>query len=54
MSQIPDSHLTSFDAPRIALVSFDSLGDGLIYLMMASLFENSTLSGNRADGRGDG
>ncbi len=36
MSQIPDSHLTSFDAPRIALVSFDSLGDGLIYLMMAN------------------
>ena len=36
MSQFPDSHLASLDVPRIALVSFDSLGDGLIYLMMAS------------------
>jgi len=30
------------DAPRIALVSYDSLGDGLIYLMMA---ENLRLNG---------
>ena len=30
------------DAPRIALVSYDSLGDGLVYLMMA---ENLRLNG---------